>query len=148
MRERFKRFNFLIAKLQKYVQKIKTEEMSEFNLKGPHVTCMSYLYARGELTAKDIRVLSGEDKASISRSLDYLEENGYVVCDSMAVKRYNAKYSLTEKGNEVGARLTDKINNITQIVSKGVSDENRAIMYNALEIIAYNLEDYFEKIEK
>ena len=109
MRERFKKFTFLVAKLNKYVQKIKNEEMGEFNLKGPQVTCMYYLFSKGDLTSKEIRALSGEDKASISRSLDFLEENGYVVCDNDGGKRYNSKYALTEKGKEEGFKITEKI---------------------------------------
>ena len=38
-----------------------------------------------------------EDKATISRSLDFLEENGYVYCESKNVKRYKNPLLLTEK---------------------------------------------------
>ena len=147
MQERFKEFTFLIAKLNKYIHKIKTGEMAEFNLKGPHVTSIYYLYKCGALTAKEIRNLSGEDKASISRAIDYLEERGYVTCESCAEKRYNAKLILTDTGKEIGKRITDKIDRVLEASSIGINPEHRAIMYKTLALVSYNLEEFCAKYD-
>lgn len=145
MYERFKNFTVLIMKINRSIHKIKTEEMAEFNLKSPHVSCLYYLYKEGSLTAKELCDICEEDKASLSRSLDHLEENGYVACASSAKKRYKAALTLTEKGKEVGARIAAKVDCVLDPASIGLSEENRKNMYESLTLISENLEKICKK---
>ena len=109
----FETFTMQIAKISRNIRKIKTEEMIEFDLKSPHVSCLYYLYTSGgELTAKELCDICAEDKASISRSIDYLESRGYISCVSTAEKRYKSPLFLTDAGRAVAAATSDKINNI------------------------------------
>ena len=39
MEERFETFTVLIARINRGIKRIKAEEMAEFGLKGPHVSC-------------------------------------------------------------------------------------------------------------
>ena len=50
MQQRFETFTVLIAKISRSIRRIKAEEMSEFHLKGPHVSCLYYLTQLGPLT--------------------------------------------------------------------------------------------------
>ena len=43
MEERYKSFTVLISGISRSIRRIKTEEMAEFNLKSPHVSCLYYL---------------------------------------------------------------------------------------------------------
>ena len=43
MEERFGTFTILISKISRSIKRIKSEEMAEFQLKGPHVSCLYYL---------------------------------------------------------------------------------------------------------
>ena len=138
--ERFKTFTVLIASITRYIRKIKTEVMSEWNLKSPHVSCLYYLYQKGALTAKALCEICEEDKANISRSIEYLEENEYIRCESKASKRYNNKLLLTEKGVVIGKMLSERIECVLDLVSNGVSDEERKIMYKSLAVINDNLQ--------
>ena len=147
MKERFKTFTVLIMEINRYIHKIKTEEMSEFDLKSPHVSCLYYLYKAGELTAKELCDISKEDKASVSRSIEYLETNGFISCNSTTKKRYKAILTLTEKGREIGAVLAKKIDAILEQASVGLSEENRAVMYETLSLIHDNLENICNKYE-
>ena len=147
MKERFKTFTVLIMEINRYIHKIKTEEMSEFDLKSPHVSCLYYLYKAGELTAKELCDISKEDKASVSRSIEYLETNGFISCNSTTKKRYKAILTLTEKGREIAAALTKKIDAILEQASVGLSEENRAVMYETLSLIHDNLENICNKYE-
>ena len=81
MQQRFETFTVLIAKISRSIRRIKAEEMSEFHLKGPHVSCLYYLTQLGPLTAGQLCDRCEEDKAAVSRSLEYLEQNGYVTRD-------------------------------------------------------------------
>jgi len=51
MQQRFETFTVLIAKISRSIRRIKAEEMSEFHLKGPHVSCLYYLTQLGPLMA-------------------------------------------------------------------------------------------------
>jgi DNA-binding MarR family transcriptional regulator len=140
MQERFQTFTILIARLNRYIRKIKTEEMAEFNLKSPHVSCLYYLYKADSLTAKELCDICEEDKANISRSIEFLEKNGYLVCRSRTEKRYKSPLVLTEKGKAAGEHIVCKIDAILDSLSEGVPDEDRAIMYRSLSVICDNLQ--------
>ena len=77
MEERFAAFTVLIAKINRNIRRIKTEEMAEFHLKGPHVACLYHLTTAGPLTAGELCDRCDEDKAAISRSLDFLAKERY-----------------------------------------------------------------------
>ena len=81
-----------------------------------------------------------EDKATISRALDYLETNGYLTCESKNVKRYKSPLILTVKGNEVGKKIADKISGVLDMISVGLTEEERIAFYRSLAIISDSLE--------
>ena len=140
MKERFKTFTLLIAKINRNIRRIKTEVMSEYNLKCPHVSCLYYLYSEGALTAKKLCDVCDEDKGAISRSVDYLMSEGYIETATDG-KRYKNLLKLTEKGREVGEYVATKIDEVLDLASNGVTDEERAIMYKSLACISENLQD-------
>lgn len=142
MQERFQTFTVLITKLNRCIRKIKTEEMAEYNLKSPHVSCLYYLYRSESLTAKELCDVCEEDKANISRSIEYLENNGYIVCHSKTEKRYKSPLVLTEKGRELGEKIARKIDRLLCCAGEGLSEENRKIMYESLSIVCDNLQKF------
>lgn len=138
--ERFKTFTVLIANLSRSIRKIKTEEMAKWNLKSHHVSCIYYLYDRKFLTPKELTDISGEDKANLSRSIEHLEENGFVKTEAAHGRKYKVHLTLTEKGKAVGKEIRERIDEILLRSSEGVSQEERDIMYNALMHISHNLQ--------
>ena len=145
MENRFKMFTVLTSKINRCIRKIKTEEMAEFDLKSTHVSCLYYLYSENTLTAKELCDICDEDKAAISRSLEYLENNGYLKCESKTVKRYKSPIELTEKGKIIAYKISEKIELILEEASIGLSEENRVIFYKSLSLISENLEKLCEK---
>jgi DNA-binding MarR family transcriptional regulator len=145
MYHRYKDFTVLITKISRSIKRIKTFEMEEINLKSSHVSCLYYLYKEGKLTATEICEISEEDKAQISRALDYLELHGYVVCESNQKKRYKSHFDLTVKGKEVSKHIANKIDNILDEVSNELTEEERMILYKSLNVISTNLEKINER---
>ena len=135
MEERFQTFTVLVANLNRCIYRIKTEEMAEYNLKSSHVSCLYYLFKYGSLTASQLCGLCGEDKSNISRAIKYLEENGYLFITSKTEKKYQTPIELTFSGYKIGKELNGKINKILNYASDGLSDENRKIMYDSLNLI-------------
>ena len=146
MDERFETFTVLINQLSRSIRRIKAEQMESINLKGPHVSCLYYLSKDGPLTAAELCDLCEEDKAAVSRSLEYLEQNGYLQIPEG--KRYRRPLMLTQKGAAAGAEVSRRIDSIVALASCDVLEEDRLAMYRALSIISKNLEKIYQNKEK
>ena len=140
MKERFETFTVLINRISRNIRKIKIQEMAEYDLRSAHISCLYYLYSASNMTATDLCERCEEDKATISRSLDYLETNGYLTCESKSAKRYKAPLILTEKGMIVGKRISSKINAVLDEISDGLTEEERVAFYRSLSIISDSLD--------
>ena len=147
MQERFETFTVLINRIGRNIRKIKNQEMAEYNLRSAHVSCLYYLYMHKGATATDLCERCEEDKATISRALDYLETNGFLICDSKNAKRYKSPLILTNKGNEVGKRVADKISELLNDIGGGLTDDERTEFYRSLSIISAGLETVLKNSE-
>lgn len=140
MRERFETFTVLINRISRNIRRIKNREMAEYNLRSAHVSCLYYLYMSDNITATDLCERCEEDKATISRALDYLEKNGYITCETMSSKRYKSPLVLTEKGRVIGKKIADKIEGVLDEISVGLTEEERVAFYHSLFIVSKSLE--------
>ncbi len=138
--DRFATFTVLINRISRNIRKIKNQEMAEYNLKSIHVSCLYYLYIEDKMTATDLCERCEEDKATISRALDYLETKGYLICESKSTKRYKSPFILTEEGRDIGKKIADKINGVLDIISTSLTEEERVAFYRSLSIISESLE--------
>jgi len=140
MQKRFRTFTLLNAQISRCLRRIKTEEMADMELKSGHVSCLHYLHKTGPMTAKELCELCEEDKANISRSMEYLEKNGYLSSIQETGRCYKRRYRLTEKGMEAAELLDEKIGRVLTIAGEGVNDADRAVMYACLTKIGANLQ--------
>ena len=140
MKSRFETFTVLINRISRNIRKIKNQEMAEYQLRSIHVSCLYFLYTNMGATATDLCEYCEEDKATISRALDYLESNGFLTCESKHTKRYKSSLLLTEKGNEAGKKIADKINDVLDAISDGLTEEERVAFYRSLSIISERLD--------
>ena len=148
MKDRFETFTVLIAKISRNIRKIKNQEMADYNLRSPQISCLYYLYSSEGLTATDLCERCEEDKATISRSLEYLENNGYLICESKYAKRYKSPLVLTEKGKEAGKKIADKIDLVLDEISTGLTEEERIAFYRSLSIISNGLESISNRLDE
>ena len=145
MQERFETFTVLINRISRNIRKIKNQEMAEYNLRSAHVSCLYYLYMNKGATATDLCERCEEDKATISRALDYLETNDFLTCESKRAKRYKSPLILTDKGNEAGMKIADKICGVLDTVSGELTEEERVAFYRSLSVISKSLEAVSKK---
>ena len=141
MQERFETFTVLINRISRNIRRIKNQEMAEYELRSPHISCLYYLYVSDGLTASELCELCEEDKATISRSLDFLEKNGYITREPRGERRYKSPLLLTEQGALVAEKIAAKINCVLDELSLGLSDAERASFYRSLAIISQKLEE-------
>lgn len=148
MKERFETFTVLINRISRNIKKIKNQEMSEYNLRSSHISCLYYLFSTKGLTATELCERCEEDKATISRALDFLETNGYLTCQTKSAKRYKSPLCLTEKGAVVAKKITDKIDKVLNEISHGLTEEERLAFYRSLSIISNSLNTVATKVSE
>lgn len=140
MENRFETFTVLLNRISRNIRRIKNLEMADYGLRSAHISCLYYLYTAEGLTATELCERCEEDKATISRTLEYLEKNDYLSCDSKSRKRYKATLALTEKGREAGRRIAEKIDAVLETISAELSEEERLAFYRSLSIISESLD--------
>ena len=148
MEGRFETFTVLIGKISRNIKRLKTRQMAQLDLKGPHVSCLYYLYSSGPLTAAELCDRCEEDKAAISRSLEFLEQQGYLVCQREKTRKYKTPLVLTPKGQQTGREVSERVEQMLAQASQGLTEEERQIMYGALEKISSNLDSLTDKTRR
>lgn len=143
MIQRFDAFVSGITSCYKYIQRIKSLEMTEFGLKGTHVMCLYYLRQNpAGLTASQLCGLCAEDKAAISRTVSELRSRGYIT--SLSEKAYRAMLTLTSAGQEIARKFDNLIEGWVTAGGDGLTDEERSDFYKTLSAIAENLRTRIE----
>lgn len=147
MEDRFGVFTLSVAELNRLLRKIKERKMGELGLQGNHTMCLYYLGAHPEgLTATELVSRCKEDKAAVSRTLARLAEAGLIACDPPGDKRsYRTRYRLTGRGTEIVKEVNARIEDAVFNGGSGLSEEQRAVFYDALDRILRNLTDYLNK---
>lgn len=146
MLHRFEEFVTGITECYRYIQRIKTAEMTELGLKGTHVMCLFYLNRSPKgLTAAQLCNLCGEDKAAVSRTVAELEKLGHVRCDLPEGKKYRVPLVLTDKGRQAAGCINGLVEQWVCAGGDGLTDEERTAFYTTLGKIAANLK---EKVRK
>lgn len=145
MLNRFGAFVGGITACYKYIQRIKSMEMTELGLKGTHAMCLFHLHRHEVgLTAAQLCQLCGEDKAAISRTLSELEGKGYLHTLESTGKKYRAMLRLTPEGESVANCIDGLIEDWVSAGGNGLTQEEREEFYRILDHIAGNLKHRYE----
>ena len=142
MINRFEQFASSIACIYRHVQKLERDEMAKYGLKGPHAMCLVILnrYEEG-VTSTDLCKICDKDKAAISRTISQLVNMDLVKRNCINNINYRTKLTLTEKGKEIA----DKVNGIAtaavEQAGAGLNDDDRKVFYQAMDLIATNLQN-------
>ena len=145
MHTRFEQFTSLIIRITKSIRKIKNIEMNIHGLRSSHVSCLYYLFICGPMTASSLCEKCEEDKSAISRALKVLEENGFVEILSSKNSKYKNLLVLTEKGEELGQKISDEILIILADLALVTTHEERVVFFDCLTKISNGLDDIIEK---
>ena len=105
--ERFREFSGLVSRAEKALQRVKTENVKDYGLRGVHVSCLLALHERPEgLTATELASVCGVDRAQISRVTAELRGLD-LVCEASPGprRRYRGALELTEEGRAAAAEM-------------------------------------------
>jgi len=141
--DRFERFTLSIFGIARHWNKIATEEMRPYGMKGAYALYLVVLLnADEEPTAARLAEMVQRDKADVSRAIDVLQKKGIV--EPHGKSRYRAPILLTEEGRALAAQVERKAGQALAIAGQGLTAEMRQAMYRALEIISENLKEICE----
>ncbi len=136
--DRFEHFTVSVFRITHYWNKIATEEMKRHGMKGSYALYLVILAGNQEgTTASRLAELTQRDKADVSRAVSLFQQNGIV--EPYGNNRYRAPIILTEEGRRLAGRIRLKADQALQAAGKGLSEEGRRNMYQALDLIADNL---------
>lgn len=147
---RFETFTGSILELNRYLQKLKDIEMKPFGLRANHVMCLYHLGKNPQgLTVTQMAEACKEDKAAVSRCMAQLVERGLVQGNFPENKRsYRTRLTLTASGQELVAKIYQKVDAAMIGGSSGLTEAQRENLYAAMEIIINNLSRYIAAREE
>ena len=142
MLERFAKFSFSIAEIDRCWHKLAAEEMANYDLNSPHAVYLNALYDATDagITAAQLGELCGKNKADVSRMVAILENKGLVRKVAVGPNMYRAKLVLTEEGKQAARQVRERAALAVELAGSGLTQEERATFYKALEIITTNLQ--------
>lgn len=142
MVDRFERFSFAISEISSHWHKIASDEMEKYGLKGSHSVYLVTMYRYPEgITAPKLCELCGKDKSDVSRMMSIMEKKGLVKKEGVYQNRYGGVFKLTEEGRAAANHVRQRASLAVEIAGKDLTDEKRAVFYEALELIASRLRE-------
>ena len=146
MVDRFERFSLAISEISRSWHKIAGDEMARYGLKGPHATYLVTISQHKDgLTASQLCELCGKDKSDVSRMMSIMEEKGLVRKESSSQSGYRGRFILTEAGTAAAQQVRGRAALAVNLAGKDLTDETRAVFYDALDKIAGNLKELSTK---
>lgn len=138
MVSRFERFSFAISEIHRYWHKIAADVMESRGLKGPYAVYFTALYRYPEgVTSAQLAELCSRDKSDVSRAISLMEKQKLVTKEGST---YRALLKLTDEGKALAEFINEKAGLAVELGGRGLSDENREVFYQTLELIVSNLE--------
>ena len=142
---RFEQFTSSVASIYRSIQKIERVEMARYGLKGPHAQVLLAMSRFPDgVTSGELVKFCDKDKAAISRTVAELEREGMVNRAGKNGNNYRAALTLTDRGREAADQVAIRARQAVDAASVGLSDDNRRILYAALELIADHLQNICE----
>lgn len=140
MLERFERFSFSVSEISRYWHRLAADEMEKHGLKGQHsVYLMAMLRNPEGISAMQLCETCGKDKSDVSRMMSIMEKKGLVTKESTRQTLYGGVFKLTDAGKHAAEQVSRRASLAVELAGKDLTEENRAIFYEALESITANL---------
>ena len=140
--ERFREFSGLVSRAEKALQRVKTENVKDYGLRGVHVSCLLARHEGPEgLTATELASVCGVDRAQISRVTAELRGLD-LVCEASPGprRRYRGALELTEEGRAAAAEMAGIVDEKLQRVSGDIPPEELTVFYRVFGAIVERLE--------
>lgn len=139
--ERFEKFSFVISAIYRHIQKIESDEMIKYGLKGPYAQYLAAMlnYPEG-ITSARLCHICGKDKAAVSRILNEMLHKE-LITKNCGDNNYRALLFLTDQGRDAAEYVRKRAMAAVGMTGNDIfTPEERSVFYNSLELIANNLQ--------
>lgn len=124
---------------------IKRKMLNAFAEKGYGITfeqwtVLNVLYAEPGLIQSEIAQRTYKDKTNVTRILDVLSKDGYIIRENSVKDRRVSCIYLTDAAQKMFTELTPYIKEVNEQLRKGISDEELDLFYRVMEQICKNAE--------
>ena len=144
MDNRFEHFTLDIFNISRYGNKLATEEMKKYGLRGTHALYLLMLDSyEGEITAARLADLCQRDKADVSRAIADFQKKE--ILEPYDGPRYRVTPKLTPRGRALADQLRARAAVALDLAGQGITDEMRENMYHCLDLIASNMRGICEE---
>lgn len=140
MVRRYEVFAGSIAKIFRSIQRIESEEMKKYGLKGAFAQYLVVMdrYSEG-ITPTQLYDVTGKDKAIVSRAVSEMIEKGLIMKPN--VPGYRVPLFLTEKGKEAAKYVSERATAVVEEAAVHISEKQLGAFYKRLEMLADNLHE-------
>lgn len=131
-------FGRYISAIYRHLQILINNELGEYGIGSGQYHFFIQICNNEGISQKDLSKLIQIDKTTTAKAVKKLEEEGYIYREQDSIdKRYNNLY-LTEKGKQFIPVLKKCMENITMVLSKGMTLEQRNITLETLQFMLKN----------
>jgi len=115
--------------------------MIKYGLNGSYAFYLAAMqrYSEG-ITAAQLCEICDKDKAAVSRAVAEMERRGLIMREASGENLYRALLKLTEEGKRAADFICRRATLAVETAGKGLSEADRKTFYEALELIAGNLQ--------
>ena len=125
--------------LSNEVRKNLEEEDDTITIQPTHIAVLVDLWMKDGVRQQDLAVSTIKDKGTITRILDYLERENYVVRVTDREDKRNKRIYLTHKGREMEKKLIPHTHQVMGCATKGINEEELRICKDVLAKVYNNL---------
>lgn len=130
------------------IRKIGDATFAEYDLTGPQVGYISYIYrAGGSILQKELEKAAGVSHPTIVGVVNRLQDKGYVTVRMGEKDRRKRIISLTEKAVEVNEELKKNYREMNAFLFEGITSDEKREFERFLEIIDTNLSNALKRRE-
>ncbi|MBC2580812.1 MarR family winged helix-turn-helix transcriptional regulator [Clostridium sp. DJ247] len=129
-----------IGAIHKYSKSFIFEKLKDINMgDGPYISILTKLYEKDGVSQEELATSIRADKATMTRALLKLEQEGYIQRYSDEKDRRAYKVYLTEKAMNIKSHIIDAHNEWNDIMTRGLTEEEREILFILLRKTFFNL---------
>lgn len=141
-----KSFGKYVTGIYRHLQIIINHELNPYDLGSGQYVFLGTLAKHEGISQKELSELIKIDKTTTTKAVKKLEAEGYIERRTDPNdKRYNHLY-LTERGRAFAPIMHEKLRKTTAILTKNMTDEQKDMAYDMLQIMMDNAVEAVEAI--
>lgn len=135
----------LIALMYRRTQSYWTHALKEYDITSAEYPVLLMLSKKEGITQEEIAEDLGVDKSAITRTVKSLQEKGYILRQKDDGDLRCNRIYLTEKGHSSQQVIKEGKDEWNHMISRNLKPEDMEEFIRILELMADNMEDYFDR---